>query len=469
MSYEAPQRLRPGGDPRALPDYTKLRDELSKLTHPARPDVDWQQVERLCLNLFSQNGVELQTAAWYTLARTQLAGLDGLCEGLAVLDALLSHQWGSLWPQAVHARMEILASLSQRLQQAMRTLSFTCIDLGKLYQAEQHLSGMGDVLQRLELKHISQLDILRGQLHNAAIRLENSNGTRQEQPHEGIALPGTALRSETIAARPTSAPWVFVAQSEPAANITVVKSLPPSTRQWKAFTAGVVAMLVVGSVVLWGWQSFFRTDPLVAQLNESVAPLPEPLTTPQVWALQQKFTLPDDIISRTQQQLDRLSRLPSDYALYQSNLLMQQLQALWPERPEVIALTRQWREQLNAAALPADNLNGWHQGMTQLQQLADRLNGLDEQHGKYMTVSELKSQVFGITQAFNRAVPVEEQLRLLALTPRGQSLPVAQQSQTAMTLNALLNRYGLIVLSSGSAGNDVRDVRKSEVRKTLSL
>lgn len=460
MAYETPQRLHPGGDPRTLPDYAKLRDELSKLTHPARPDVDWQQVETLCLSLFSQNGVELQTAAWYTLARTQLAGLDGLCEGLAVLDALLSHQWGSLWPQPVHARVEILMSLSQRLQQAMRTLSFTYTDLGKLYQAEQHLSGMGDVLQRLELKRISQLDTLRGKLHNAAIRLENSNGTGQELPHEGVVLPGTALSSETAAARPTSAPWVFVAQPEPAANITVVKSLPPSTRSWKAFTAGAFAMLVVGSAALWGWQSFFRPDPLVAQLNASVAPLPEPLTAQQVWALQQKLTLPDDIITRTQRQLERLSRMPPDYTLYQSSLLMQQLQTLWPDRPEVIALTQQWQQQLNAAALPAENLNGWHQGMVQLQQLADRLNRLDEPHGKYMTVSELKSQVFSITQSFNRSVPVEEQLRQLTQTSPGQLLPVAQQSQVEMSLNALLNRYGLIVMSSGSAANAVRDIRK---------
>lgn len=67
------RKLKTGGDPRMLPDYAALRDELSKLTHPARPDVSWQYVEKLCLSLFEQNGVELQTAAWYTLARTQLA------------------------------------------------------------------------------------------------------------------------------------------------------------------------------------------------------------------------------------------------------------------------------------------------------------------------------------------------------------------------------------------------------------
>ncbi|BEM64667.1 hypothetical protein SME23J_36940 [Serratia marcescens] len=54
--------LKTGGDPRTLPDYAALRDELAKLSHPARPDVSWRYVEKLCLSLFEQNGVELQTA-----------------------------------------------------------------------------------------------------------------------------------------------------------------------------------------------------------------------------------------------------------------------------------------------------------------------------------------------------------------------------------------------------------------------
>jgi len=52
--------------------------------------------------------------------------------------------------------------------------------------------------------------------------------------------------------------------------------------------------------------------------------------------------------------------------------------------------------------------------MTRLQQLANELNALDEKRGKYMTVSELKSQVFTIMQSFNRAIPVEEQPRQLS-------------------------------------------------------
>lgn len=72
------QHLRTGGDPRTLSEFSALRDELGKLTHPARPDVDWQKVEQLCLALFRQNGVELQTTAYYTLARAHRAGMAGI-------------------------------------------------------------------------------------------------------------------------------------------------------------------------------------------------------------------------------------------------------------------------------------------------------------------------------------------------------------------------------------------------------
>jgi type VI secretion system protein VasL len=82
MYDQQPRPVRTGGDPRSVPEFLALRDEMSKLTHPARPDVDWHQVEKLSLTLFEINGVELQTCAWYTHARTQLARVSGMNEGL---------------------------------------------------------------------------------------------------------------------------------------------------------------------------------------------------------------------------------------------------------------------------------------------------------------------------------------------------------------------------------------------------
>lgn len=439
--------LKTGGDPRLLPDYAALRDELSKLTHPARPDVNWRYAEKLCLSLFEQNGVELQTAAWYTLARTQLAGLFGLNEGLTILEALISHQWGALWPQPVHARMEILSSLSQRLQQRMRSLPLNYSDLSQLYRAEQLLTGLGEVLQRLELKHLSQLDTLRTLMHNSAVRLENSDGITSTgssiQP--GIVLPATVMNDATAFTgdfaggpdedKPESAvKWVYVAQPEPQSNVEVLSTMPVPVKKWKSFAAGICTMLVISIVSAWGWHFLHRPDPLQTQLAASLAPFPAPLTSEQLGMLRQQTSLPQDLIAQTQQQLARLDKLPPDWDIAYSRKLIQQVQVLWPEQAK--ALVQQWQQQINISVLPVDKTNGWHEGMTQLQALADKLNALDGQKGKYITVSELKSQVFGMLTSFRQTVPVEEQLRQLKLLPEDSPQRQQQIQQAEQHLRA---------------------------------
>lgn len=89
-----PWPVRTGSDPRSLSEFMALREEMSKLTHSARPDVNWKPVETLAL--FKMNGVELQTGAWYTLARSHLARVSGMNEGLNILVVLLNHQWAQL-------------------------------------------------------------------------------------------------------------------------------------------------------------------------------------------------------------------------------------------------------------------------------------------------------------------------------------------------------------------------------------
>lgn len=454
-------QLKTGGDPRALPDYAALRDELGKLTHPARPDVNWRYAEKLCLSLFEQNGVELQTAAWYTLARMQLAGLPGLNEGLAILEALVSHQWGVLWPQPVHARMEILSGLSQRLHQLMRTLRLNYSDLSQLYQAEQQITRLGAVLQRLELKHLSQFDTLRTLMHNSAVRLENSDGASGSgvviQP--GIALPVSVMNSagttaEAISGFPIAEKnepvdvmkRVYVAQPEHQPNVDALTAIQAPAKNWTSFVAGMCTMLVASAATVWGWHVLHRPDPLQAQLAASLAPLPAILTPEQLDTLRRQSQPPETFIADTQQRLVRLGQLPPDWNIAYSRQLVEQAQTLWPEQAK--PLIQQWRQELNGSALPAEKLNGWHQGMTTLQQLSDRLDRLDEQKGKYMTISELKSVVFTAMQSFNRATPVEEQLRILAQTPAGQLLPSAELAQVEMHLKQLGGHYAVLKQSS---------------------
>jgi type VI secretion system protein VasL len=103
-----------------------------------------------------------------------------------------------------------------------------------------------------------------------------------------------------------------------------------------------------------------------------------------------------------------------------------------------------WQQQLNAAALSTERLNGWHQGMMTLQKLSGRLNELDGQKGAFMTVSELKSAIFSALQSFNQSIPAEEQLRILSQIPAGESLPVAAQVQLEMHLKQFNSHYYVI-------------------------
>lgn len=448
MSYNTLHHLRPGGDPRTLPDYAALRDELNKLTHPARPDVNWRYAEKLCLSLFEHNGIELQTAAWYTFIRTQLAGLYGLNEGLAILEALITRQWGSLWPQAVHARVDILGHLSKRLQQTLRTLTLTYADLSPLYQAEQHLTTIGDALQRLELRHMSQLDTLSVLMHSAAVRLENSESgagkagndddLRAQADIVHTVSAGSVISADLQAGNAGKTRWVFVAQPE--LNVTVLTEPPPQPRPWKAFAAGMLSMLVVGSAAVWGWQRWHQPAPVVQQLQASLTPLPAALSPMQLQVARQK-NLPAGVwLQQTQRQLAQLEHLPPDQILRYGSNLVRQTQALWPDDTGTRQLTQHWQQFLETNAVPTDSLEGWHQGMEQLQQLTDKLNALDERKGRYLTGSELKTMVYSITRAFSQTPPVEEQLRQ---SEQAEASPVLLQ-QTELHLNQLLSRYTLL-------------------------
>lgn len=417
-------QLKNGGDPRALPDYASLCNEISKLAHPARPDVNWQYVETLCLRLFEHNGVELQTAAWYTLSRTHSQGLPGMNEGLALLNALTVHHWSVMWPPGSHARTEILAGLVQRMQHVFRTLMLDDRDLlPPLYQSEKQLIALSDTLARHALKQAARLDYLQHQVRQAIIRLENRPHD-QLHDHE-IVLPAQALDAPQSA---VSAPPVYVVSYDP---LRQGQALTRETRRFWPFMSGAVSAVLVGAVMLWGWQVFSTPRPAEQQLTASLTPLPPPLTSAQLADLRQHGSLQDRaaLVAQMAEQLSWLSALPPDWASGYGQRLLSQAQVLWPDHPDVVTMQQAWQSQLAQHVLPAASLQGWHEGMATLQQLAARLNALDEKRGQYLTVSELKSQVFTIINHLRQAVPAEEQLRLIQLHSEDSPLR-EQQIQT---------------------------------------
>ncbi|ETS30730.1 hypothetical protein PTE_02676 [Photorhabdus khanii NC19] len=308
-----------GDDPRALPEFSALKEEMSKLSHPARPDVDWARVEQLCLTLFRLNGVELQSAAWYTLARAQRAGLAGIDEGLALIDGLVSHQWSQFWPQPTHVRVEIFAWLVVRLQQVLRTCVFSYIDLPLIYRTEKRLAHLSEVLQRLELKHVSKLDNLRVQFHNSARRLESlaqEKGVVSLSPASVSSIEDTTI---LVSAEQSQPQLMYVAQetmSSVQPQIKVVRALTSS--RWKVghgFVAGVVlcALTVTGI----GWVKGMRQAPPLAQaLQVTTQPLPRTLLPAQLAELRHPDNavllnqLQEETLAASRAQLASLDALP---------------------------------------------------------------------------------------------------------------------------------------------------------------
>lgn len=440
-------KLKTGGDPRSLPDYAALRDEISKLTHPARPDVDWRSVETLCLRLYEHNGVELQTASWYTIARMHTTGLSGLNEGLALIVALTRHHWSVMWPQNTHARLEIITGLFKRLQKTLRAMPLDDRNnLPLLYQTETFLKALSDTLARHELKQSSKVELPEAMVKGCITRLEN-------QPVQGevlspVTLPAQALRSDAPDVQehktlPHSR-LVYVVSETKAETTSSLQKSPPTFL--KPFVAGVCAALLAVSVAIPGWQSLTQRSPAELQLRALVTSPADVLSADQMTQLSRTPSLlnhASEWITLSNQQITRLTELPPAYNLQRSAQLLQQLMVLFPDNPSLQDIVNNWQKSVRSRALPEEAMTGWSEGMTRLQQLAERLNRLDEQRGKYMTVSELKTEVFGIMQAFNRHIPAEELLRRYD-EARNQDGSEQQQRQTEMALNQLINRYQVV-------------------------
>lgn len=440
-------KLKTGGDPRSLPDYAALRDEISKLTHPARPDVDWRYVETLCLCLYEHNGVELQTASWYTIARMHTTGLSGLNEGLALIVALTRHHWSVMWPLNTHARLEIITGLFNRLQKTLRAMPPDDRDnLPLLYQTETFLKELSDTLARYELKQSSKVALPEAMVKGYITRLENQ--PVQGEASSPVTLPAQVLRSDAPDVQehqplPHSR-LVYVVSETKAEPTPSIQKSPPTFL--KPFLAGVCAALLAVSVAIPGWQFLTQPSPAEQQLRALLTSPPDALSADQMTQLSRTPSLlnhASEWITLSGQQITRLTELPLAYNLQRSAQLLQQLMVLFPDNPCVQEMVDNWQKSIRSRALPEEAMTGWNEGMTLLQQLAERLNRLDEHRGEYITVSELKTAVFSIMQVFNRHIPAEELLRRYGETQK-QNGSEHHKKQAETVLNQLRYRYQII-------------------------
>ncbi|WP_213992549.1 VasL domain-containing protein [Sodalis sp. dw_96] len=449
-------RVSTGGDPRGFAEFTALRDELSKLHHPARPDVDWPRIEQLCLGLFRRNGVELQTAVDFTLARIRLAGLAGLCEGVELIAALVTHQWAVFWPRPTHARVALLAGLSERLQQVWRTFQVDYGDLALLYRAGRGMETICDALRTLELNHLCKLDTLRQTLNNTALRLENTGDDPIREALPPLPDGSKQLPALSPMAGVDTEPLIYIAdiknQGHP--RIQVAEAPPPRWKAWQGFVAGIsLTALAFGGFMLVQRSAGESFDQILLATTQ---PLPTALSPRRVNALEQQYSpakraqIKPALIQATRGRLEQLAGLSPLWAHHHGDGLLAQARQLWPYSGGINAMSADWHGQRLANATPEEDLANFFLAQTRLEQLGQRLKVLEQSKGRYMTVSALKSAVFEIQQPLLRTPPLEELLRQYHEQTQagGEPSPILRQ-QIERRFSQLLNRFALISTHQG--------------------
>lgn len=231
-------RIRLGGDPHSFDGFKVLHKELIKLNHPACPDVDWVKVEELCLRLFEHNGVELQTAVSFTLARSHLHGPAGMAEGVALITALVG-EWPHLWPTSVSMRLEMLAWLFSQLQPLLRTVEWSATSVPVLGYLDAELRRLGQQLGRQAQVRLPTFQALCEQVGNLMQRMQRSTSS------------GMAVTQLTRTPEPT---WVMpVVVMPPAQNPYAVAAARQTKR--RRIAGGLLASLVAISLASWfGWK-----------------------------------------------------------------------------------------------------------------------------------------------------------------------------------------------------------------------
>lgn len=475
-----------GGDPRQYNEFIELRNEIEKLTHPARPEVNWQKVSQLSLTMFEKNGVDLQTAAYYTLARTEQFGLNGLEEGIVIILSLVEQQWGILWPRQIHIRIELLVWLVERLHQLLRTLHIDYSEITTVYRVEAMLAELCTILQRLELKHLSKLDTLRIFIGKIAQTLEQIDTVDLQQKEE-LFVTNSANINQVIRnpvrsmAKPSpNEQVVYVAKelngrnlnsmdlndSRSSGNINLFLSksnhatLQPSLlkRCFILIFTLMIGMLLGGYLLQIAtpyWENYqqhplklsilnrsqFPTASLDSALVKKIRSLPNEKQTEILAAIENQQML------QSEDYINQINQAPVLWLLEQGKALLMLNQQLWHDSKMAQDQLDTWRKTREANAASLEILSGYHQAKIQLEDLVERLNQLDNSKGKYLTGSELKTAVFSIQQPLIQSPPLEELLRYLAEVKTDPDLELdptlIRQIETKFT--QLLNRYYLLL------------------------
>ncbi|HEY4436774.1 MAG TPA: type VI secretion system ImpA family N-terminal domain-containing protein [Lelliottia sp.] len=421
------QTIMTGSDPRDLPEFSAIREEINKANHPSQPELNWKLVESLALTIFKTNGVDLHTATYYTLARTRSQGLAGFCEGVELLAAMISHEWETFWPQSGPARTEMLDWLNIRTGTILRQqIAFSESDLSLLYRTERALQLICDKLQQVELKRQPRVE-------NLLYFVLNTRKKFEPQPrHSADTAAQNPVRTLVYApeSAPSTAEVIPPLPDLPEMKVQV-RGLTDGKRvkegsTFKGFIAGMASSVAIAAA-LWWWQ-VYPTQQVLAQVNDSVQ------GAATVW-------LASPELGSYQRRLEQLLGSSSLQPLEIGMQIMRTADSRWPESQQQQQATARWNETLKTRAQNSPQLRGWLQTRQDLRAFADLVMRREKEG---LTLSYIKNVVWQAERGLGQETPLESLLtQYQDAQAQGQNTDTLEK-QINERLDGILSRWLLL-------------------------
>ena len=428
------QAIITGQDPRGLPEFSAMREEINKISHPTQPVMNWRLIESLALTIFKTNGVDLHTATYFTLARTRTQGLMGFCEGVELLAALVSREWDKFWPRESTARIEMLDWFNSRVGAILRQQStFSAVDLPLLFRAELALQVICDKLQQVELTRIPRME-------NLLYFMQNTRKKYEMQPENNVEDVSVTTNVRTLVympectetttntAKPLSElPKIRVSVPGLDLNSKTVSKVK-SGNTVKGFAIGVLCSAVVAAAVWW-----LRVYPLQQQI---AAVRDTAQGTATLWLVSPQLS---DYFSRLQQ----VSNDSPLIALETGQQMTRIADSRWPVSLQQQQATATWNASLKDRATNSPQMLGWQQTRTDLRKFAEQLIQR-EQAKEGFTLSYIKTIVYQAERTLNQEMPLEYLLtQYQQAKSTGQSTDMLAK-QINERLDGVLSRWFLL-------------------------
>lgn len=391
------QMIITGKDPRDLPEFSAMREEINKTSHPAQPVMNWTLVESLALSIFKANGVDLHTATYYTLARTRTQGLAGFCEGVELLAALISREWDKFWPKEGPARTEMLDWFNARTGNILRQqLAFSAADLPLLYRVERALQVICDKLQQVALKRIPRVE-------NLLYFVQNTRKRWEPQPAMNVKDMSAKTTVRTLVYMPESAETMSIPEP-PLPELPEVRvavhgvTAPPQAAcaakpgsSVKGCVAGVLCSAAVAAAVWW-WQVYPLQQQIAAVRDTTQGAATIWLASPQ--------------LNDYPQRLRQLTGTSPLQPLEAAQQMVRLADSRWPGSLQQQQATAQWNTTLKERAANSPKMQGWQQSRTDLRSFAELLVQREQAKAGF-TLSYIKTIVYQAERTLNQETPLE--------------------------------------------------------------